>query len=79
MFNSLGLGTGKTKAKGIYPKTLTTPTYKNMTVGCAASAIVFSLAKTKFYGSNLQNNISGSKGQKVWFEKAKFLQSQLSW
>ena len=50
-----------------------------MTVGCTASAIVFSLSKSGFYGSNFQNNISGSKGQKVWVQIAKLLQGQLSW
>jgi hypothetical protein len=56
-----------------------TPTYKDQTVGCAASAIVFSLAKTGFYGTNLKNHISGAKGQKNWVEKAKELQIELKW
>jgi hypothetical protein len=56
-----------------------TPTYKDRTVGCAASAIVFSLAKTGFYGTNLKNHISGAKGQKNWLEKANELQNKLKW
>ena len=56
-----------------------TPTYKDMNVGCAASSIVFSLAKSGFYGSSLKANISRRQGEKQWFERAKQLQSQLNW
>jgi hypothetical protein len=50
-----------------------------MSVGCAASSIVFSLAKFGYYGSSFKDNISRSQGQKQWFERAKQLQSQLNW
>jgi hypothetical protein len=58
---------------------MTTPKYKQGTVGCAASAIVYSLAKAGYYGASPKHNIGTVKGEKMWFQKATELQSILGW